>query len=223
MTSLNSLRSCSHFADRYCYGTLLLYNDRHNMLNIAERTLQMLLERYRTWETKRQLYQKQTQSKITKLKKEVDQTFSWTNLNILSFNFVAAPRKSLRFTRFIRSYVNRPAVVLSNHCQSYTALLFCLMCSLQSCHIPFFCSCLFPMIVHLRCWANLLPGFCDLQGGQERNKSEIVINISNLTVGVIIPSAAKQRYFLISIQYRRKVWNVCPLYNINIMIFPLHI
>ena len=72
-------------------------------------------------------------------------------LNILSFNFVATPRKSLRFTRFIRSYVNRPAVVLSNHCQSYTALLFCLMCSLQSCHIPFFCSCLFPMIVHLRC------------------------------------------------------------------------
>ena len=144
-------------------------------------------------------------------------------LNILSFNFVATPRKSLRFTRFIRSYVNRPAVVLSNHCQSYTALLFCLMCSLQSCHIPFFCSCLFPMIVHLRCWANPLPEFCDLQGGQERNKSEIVINISNLTVGVSIPSAAKQRYFLISIQYRRKVWNVCPLYNINIMIFPLHI
>ena len=39
-------------------------------------------------------------------------------LNILSFNFIAAPRKSLRFTKFIRSYVNRPAVVLTNHCQS---------------------------------------------------------------------------------------------------------
>ena len=39
-------------------------------------------------------------------------------LNILSFNFIEAPRKSLRFTKFIRSYVNRPAVVLTNHCQS---------------------------------------------------------------------------------------------------------
>ena len=135
MTSLNSLRSCSHFADRYCYGTLLLYNDRHNMLNIAERTLQMLLERYRTWETKRQLYQKQTQSKITKLKKEVDQTFSWTNLNILSFNFVAAPRKSLRFTRFIRSYVNRPAVALTSRCQIYTAFLLDVRCSKLPCSI----------------------------------------------------------------------------------------
>ena len=50
-------------------------------------------------------------------------------LNILSFNFVATPRKSLRFTRFIRSYVNRPAVVLTNHCQSYTAFLLDVRCS----------------------------------------------------------------------------------------------
>ena len=42
-------------------------------------------------------------------------------LNILSFNFVPTPRKSLRFTRFRRSYVNRPLVVLTNHCQSDTA------------------------------------------------------------------------------------------------------
>ena len=42
-------------------------------------------------------------------------------LNIISFfNFVATPIKSLRFTRFIRSYVNCPAVLLTNHCQSYT-------------------------------------------------------------------------------------------------------
>ena len=40
-------------------------------------------------------------------------------LNILSFNFVPTPNKSLRFTRF-RSCVNRPAVVLTNHCQSYS-------------------------------------------------------------------------------------------------------
>ena len=70
-------------------------------------------------------------------------------LNILSFNFVAAPRKFLRFTRFIRSYVNRPAVVLTNHCQSYTAFLLDVRCSKLPCSI--FCSCLFPMIMHLRC------------------------------------------------------------------------
>ena len=44
-------------------------------------------------------------------------------LTILSFNFVATPGKSFRFTRFIRSYVNLPAIVLTNHCQSYTAFL----------------------------------------------------------------------------------------------------
>ena len=34
-------------------------------------------------------------------------------LNILSFNFVPIPRKSLRFTRFGRSYENHPVVVLT--------------------------------------------------------------------------------------------------------------
>ena len=56
-------------------------------------------------------------------------------LNILSFNFVATPRKSLRFTRFIRSYVNRPAVVLTNHCQSYTAFLLDVRFSKLPCSI----------------------------------------------------------------------------------------
>ena len=54
-------------------------------------------------------------------------------LNILSFNFVAAPRKSLKFTRFIRSYVNRPSVVLTNHCQSQTAFLLDVRCSKLPC------------------------------------------------------------------------------------------
>ena len=53
-------------------------------------------------------------------------------LNILSFNFLQTPRKSLRFT----SYVNRPVVVLTDHCQSYTA--FCLICAVQSGHVYFF-------------------------------------------------------------------------------------
>ena len=56
-------------------------------------------------------------------------------LNILSFIFIATPRKSLRFTRFIRSYVNRPAVVLTNHCQSYTAFLLDVRCSKLPCSI----------------------------------------------------------------------------------------
>ena len=70
-------------------------------------------------------------------------------LNILSFNVVATPRKSLRFTRFIRSYVNHPAVVLTNHCQRCTDFLLDVRCSKLPCSI-FFASCLFPMIVHLR-------------------------------------------------------------------------
>ena len=49
-------------------------------------------------------------------------------LNILSFNFVPTPRKSFRFTRLRRSYVNRPVVVLTNHCQSYTAFLLNVLC-----------------------------------------------------------------------------------------------
>ena len=54
-------------------------------------------------------------------------------LNILSFNFAATPRKSLRFSRFIRSSVNRPAVLLTNNYQS-----FCFMCAVRSCHVPSF-------------------------------------------------------------------------------------
>ena len=49
--------------------------------------------------------------------------------NILSFNFVATPNKSFRFTKFRRSYVNRPAVVVANHCQSYTAFSLDMRCT----------------------------------------------------------------------------------------------
>ena len=50
-------------------------------------------------------------------------------LNILSLNSAATLIKPLRLTRFRRSYVNRPAVVLTNHCQSYTAFLLDVHCS----------------------------------------------------------------------------------------------
>ena len=69
-------------------------------------------------------------------------------LNMLSFNFVTTPNKSLRFTNFRRTYVNRPVVVLTNHCQSYPTFLLDVRCSKRSRY--FFCSCLSPMIVHLR-------------------------------------------------------------------------
>ena len=69
-------------------------------------------------------------------------------LNILSFKFVPTPRKSLRFARLRRSYVNHPAVVLTNHCQSYTAFLLDVRCSKWP--RSFFCSYFFPIVVQLR-------------------------------------------------------------------------
>ena len=67
-------------------------------------------------------------------------------LNIFFSNFVPTPNKSLRFTRFRRSNVNRTAVVLTNHCQSYIAFLLDVFCSKWPC--SFFYSCLSPMIAH---------------------------------------------------------------------------
>ena len=80
-------------------------------------------------------------------------------LNILSFNFAPQPNKPFRLTRFERSYVNRPAIVLTNHCQSYTSFLLDVRCSKWSSFFLFFsffffffffCSCLSPIIVRLR-------------------------------------------------------------------------
>ena len=56
---------------------------------------------------------------------------------------------SLRFTRFRRSYVNRTAHTDALPITVKVKLLFCLMCAVQSGHVPFF-NCLSPMIVHLR-------------------------------------------------------------------------
>ena len=70
-------------------------------------------------------------------------------LNILSFNFVPTPKISLRLTRFRRSIVNCPAVVLTN-LTSYAAFLLDVRCAVQSGHVPVCCSCLSSMIVDLR-------------------------------------------------------------------------
>ena len=68
-------------------------------------------------------------------------------LNILSFNLVATPRKSLRFTRFIRSYLNRPAVALTNQCQCVKLHCFFVWYALfKVAMFHFFCRYLFPMM-----------------------------------------------------------------------------
>ena len=51
--------------------------------------------------------------------------------NILPFNFVPTPNKSLRFRGFRRSSGNHPVFVVANHYQSCTAF-FCLMYAVQS-------------------------------------------------------------------------------------------
>ena len=56
-------------------------------------------------------------------------------LNIFFFSFIVTPKKSLRFTRLIRSYVNHPAFVLTNHCQSYNTFLLDVRCSKLPCSI----------------------------------------------------------------------------------------
>ena len=63
-------------------------------------------------------------------------------LNILSSNFIPTPNKSLRYTRFRRSYVNYPVVVLS-----YTTFLLDVRCSTWP--RSFFLQLLSPMIVQL--------------------------------------------------------------------------
>ena len=69
---------------------------------------------------------------------------------------------SVRLTRFKRSYVKRPAVVLTNH-TSYTVFLLDVRCAVQRGHVPFFaavcprwqCIC-----VNYFCWTQLLLKCC---------------------------------------------------------------
>ena len=46
---------------------------------------------------------------------------------------------SVRFTRLRRSYVKRPAVILTSH-TSYTVFLLDVRCAVQSGHDPFFAA-----------------------------------------------------------------------------------
>ena len=79
-------------------------------------------------------------------------------LNMLSFNFVPTPNKSLRFTRFRKSYVYHSAVVLIKG-----TLLSCLMCAAQSENFPFsaaVCSQWLCICITYFCWAHLSLQFC---------------------------------------------------------------
>ena len=64
-------------------------------------------------------------------------------LSIHFFNFIPTLNKSLRLTRFRKSYVSHLAVVLTNH-KGYTAFLLEVCCAVQSGHIPFPFAAVFP-------------------------------------------------------------------------------
>ena len=109
-------------------------------------------------------------------------------LNIRSLNFFLTSNKSLRLTRFRRSYVNRPAVVLTNH-TSCAAFLLDARCAVQSGHVAFFCSYLSPMVVHLRNLFLLSTPVTRMLltprwVGKRKDVKQLSINISKLTVGI---------------------------------------
>ena len=57
-------------------------------------------------------------------------------LHIHFFNIVQTPNKSRGFLKFRTSYKHCSFVVQTNHCQ-ICRVFFCLMCAVQSGHIPF--------------------------------------------------------------------------------------
>ena len=99
-----------------------------------------------------------------------------------------AKQLSVRLARLRRSYVNRPGVVLTIH-TSYTAFLLDVRCAVESGRVPFFCSYLSPMIVHL-CNLFLLSTpvartlLTSRWVSRRKDVKYLSINISKLTVEV---------------------------------------
>ena len=96
-------------------------------------------------------------------------------LNILSFNFVPTPKKSLWLIRFRRSYVNHPTVVLIK-----VLLLFLAGCAVfKAATFVFFLLLFFPndhefaypIFVENTCCSNAVS----FKAGQQTKRSEIVI------------------------------------------------
>ena len=108
----------------------------------------------------------------------------WLFLNMLSFNFVPTPNISLRFTRFRRSYVNGPGVVLIK-----ITLLSCLVCAFESDNVSSFCNCLSSIIVHLRNLFLMTTSVTRMlltprRVSRGQDMKEVSINISKLKVAV---------------------------------------
>ena len=143
-------------------------------------------------------------------------------LNISFFNFVPTPNKSFRFTRFRRSYVNRNAVVPTNHSQSYTAFLLDVRCSRLSYY--FFYSCLSPVIMHLPNLFLLSTRVASILlisrwVSRRKDVKYLSINISKRTIGVQYTISSRTTFS----PHLHLVEDVCPFCNINRTIFPLHI
>ena len=108
-------------------------------------------------------------------------------LNIFFFNFVPTPNKSLRFTRFRRSYVNCTAVALTNHCQSYTALLPDVCCSKWPRF--FFLQLFVPIEMHFRNLFLLSTSVARMLLtprwiSRQKDVKQLFINMSKLSLGV---------------------------------------
>ena len=105
------------------------------------------------------------------------------------FEFFPTSNKSLRLTRFRRSYVNRPAIVLINHTIYAAFLLNERCCAVQRGHVPFFCSCLPPMTVHFGNLVLLSTPVAHMLltpkwVSKRKDVKQLPINISKLTVGI---------------------------------------
>ena len=107
--------------------------------------------------------------------------------SIISFIFVPTPNKFLRYQRFRKSYVKRPDVVNLPH-KLHCFFTRC-ACAVHCGYVPFFCSCLSPMLVRLRnlfllstptARMLLFPGWVSRQ----KDVKQLSINILKLTVGV---------------------------------------
>ena len=109
-----------------------------------------------------------------------------------------AKQISVRLARFRRSYVvNRLGVVLVNH-TSYTDFLVDVCCAVQSGCVPFFCSCLSPVIVHL---CNLFLLSSSVKWGHlahfEPNSTNTIFSTNPM--GVIYPTLSQALFFIIII------------------------
>ena len=136
------------------------------------------------------------------------------------FQLCSTRNRSLRFTRFRRSYVNCTAVVLTNHCQSTLFFASCVVFKVATFLIYLFIYLFFlggaVCLVHFRSLFLLSTRVARMLltpwwVSRRKDVKWFSINISKLTLGVKHSISRKTTL--------RKLWNVCPFYNINITSF----